>query len=402
MVFIIIFGAVNYNSLILSQGFCVKVAIVHDWLTTYAGAESVLAQIIDCFPDADIYTLVDYLKPQERDFLKGKKVNTSFVQKIPLMRKKYRLFINLFTYAIEQFDLSQYDLIISSSHAVAKGVLTGPDQLHICYCHSPMRYAWDLQHQYLKESGLNKGFKSIIARFMLHKLRMWDYKTANGVDYFIANSEFIAKRIYKIYRREATVIYPGINLSKFSCEQNNKKDYFLAVSRLVPYKQMPLIAQAFKQMPDKQLIIIGTGPEQKKIEHLAANATNITFLGYQSDINLIKYLHQAQALIFAAEEDFGIISIEAQACGTPVIAYAKGGNVETVINIDQANPTGVLFHEQTTDSIRQALTIFTQNQHLITSSACINNAKKFNSDIFKEKFSQFVNERFLQFKSQKN
>ncbi|MCX8515114.1 MAG: glycosyltransferase [Burkholderiales bacterium] len=377
-----------------------KIAIVHDWLSTYAGAESVLAQIIACYPHADVYTLVDYLTPKERGLLKAKSITTSFVQKIPFMRQKYRLFINLFTYAIEQFDLSQYDLIISSSHAVAKGVLTGPNQLHICYCHSPMRYAWDLQHQYLNESGLNKGIKSIVARFMLHKLRLWDYRTANGVDYFIANSKFIANRINKIYRRQATVIYPGINLTKYASNANRKKNYFLAVSRLVPYKKMALIAEAFKLMPDRQLIMIGSGPEQKKIERLIANTANITFLGYQPENTLIDYLQQAQALVFAAEEDFGIISIEAQACGTPVIAYAKGGNLETVINIDQINPTGVLFTEQTTASICQAVTTFRQQQHLITSSSCISNAQKFSNDEFKEKLTHFVKDKLHDFQLQ--
>lgn len=378
-----------------------KVAIVHDWLYTYAGAEKVLEQIILCFPQADLFSLIDFIPDSKRHFLRDKPVTTSFIQKLPFAKTKHRQYLPLMPLAIEQFDLSGYDLVISSSHAVAKGVLTGPYQLHICYCHSPIRYAWDMQHQYLIETGINRGLRSWLARYFLHKIRLWDYRTANGVDEFIANSRFIAKRIYKVYRRESAIIYPGIDLTKFPYLVN-KKDYFLAVSRLVPYKKMSLITEAFKQMPDKKLIIIGDGPERKKIEAIVNTAPNINYLGYQDDHNLVNYLQKAQALIFAAEEDFGIIPIEAQACGTPVIAFGRGGSLETVRGLDQSEPTGVFFYEQTTAAIIQAVEQFITSSSLIRSENCLKNAQLFGNEIFRQKLSSFIMEKYEDFKGQRN
>jgi glycosyltransferase involved in cell wall biosynthesis len=243
----------------------VRVAIIHDWLVTYAGAERILEQIIKIFPDADLFSLVDFIPSDKREFLGNKIVNTSFIQKLPFAEKKYRHYLPLMPLAIEQFDLSDFDLIISCSHAIAKGVLTGPDQLHIsCVC-SPIRYAWDLQHQYLKESGLDKGLKGWLAKVILHKIRLWDYRTSNGVDYFIAISEFISRRIWKIYRREAKVIYPPVYVNDFLFS-DNKEDFYLTASRMVPYKKIDLIIKAFAEMPDKKLVVIGDGPDFKKIQ----------------------------------------------------------------------------------------------------------------------------------------
>jgi len=213
-----------------------RVAVVHEWLTTYAGSEKVLAQLLKLFPHADVFVLVDFLAPAERGFLQGHKVTTSFIQRLPFAKKKYRAYLPLMPLAVEQFDLSEYDLIISSSHAVAKGVITGPDQIHISYVHSPMRYAWDLQHQYLRESGLQSGMKGWIAKYLLHRLRLWDARTANGVDVFVANSSFIAKRIWKVYRREAKVVYPPVDVAVFSLS-SAKSSFYLAASRMVPYKK---------------------------------------------------------------------------------------------------------------------------------------------------------------------
>ncbi|MCW8996475.1 MAG: glycosyltransferase, partial [Psychromonas sp.] len=300
-----------------------KVAIVHDWLVVNGGAEKVLKAVLELYPNADIYTLVDFLPKSARGWLKNNKVTTSFIQRLPFASSQYRNYLPLFPIAIEQFDLAGYELVISSSYAVAKGVITGPEQPHVCYCHSPARYAWDLQTEYLKESGIEKGFKSIIARYFLHKFRIWDVRTANGVDQFIANSEFIKKRIYKCYRRKALVIYPPVDIERFElC--NEKEDFYLTASRLVPYKRIDLIAAAFVTMPDKKLKIIGSGPQMEKLQAITENAANIEVMGYQSDEVMVKEMQKAKAFVFAAEEDFGILPVEAQACGTPVIAFGKG------------------------------------------------------------------------------
>lgn len=371
-----------------------KVAIVHEWFVSYAGAEKVIEQLIKCYPDADIFALIDCLSPDSRKFLQGKNVKTSFLQKIPFIKQKYQLFLPIMPFAIEQFDLSDYDVIISSSHAVAKGVLTGPNQLHICYCHSPIRYAWDLQHQYIKES--NKGFLlSWIMRYFLHKIRMWDYRTANGVDYFIANSNFIAKRIKKVYGRDSEVIFPPVSIQKFT-PQANKQEYYFTASRLVPYKKVDLIAKAFAKMPDKELIIAGTGEGASKIQELADSFTNIKYLGFISDNKMIELMQNAKAFIFAAEEDFGIIPVEAQACGTPIIAYGRGGVCDSVI-VESEHATGVFFHKQDTDSIISAVNEFEQTQ--IHYNDCVSNSQKFSENIFRDKFTNFVSIKHKDFKS---
>ena len=297
-----------------------KIAVVHDWLVVYGGAEKVLEQILNIYPEADLFALVDFLDEDKRDFIKDKKVKTSFIQRLPKAKTKYRNYLPLMPLAIEQLDLSKYDLIISSSYCVAKGIITSPNQVHISYVHSPIRYAWDLQHQYLKEAGLTKGLKGWLAKIILHYMRIWDTRTSNGVDYFIANSKFIAKRIWKCYRREADVIYPPVDVEAFEyCDQ--KEDFYLTASRMVPYKKMDLIVEAFTHIPDKKLIVIGTGPDFDKIQKIAQGHDNIKLMGYQPFSVLKEHMQKAKAFVFAAEEDFGITPVEAQACGTPVIAY---------------------------------------------------------------------------------
>ncbi len=304
-----------------------KVAIIHDWLVTYAGAERVLEQVLKIWPHADLFSIVDFLKPDERGFISTRKVTTSLIQKIPGAKRWYRNWLPLMPLAVEQFDLTGYELVISSSHAVAKGVLVGPDQLHICLCHSPIRYAWDLQGQYLKESNLDTGVKSYMVRWLLHRMRIWDFRSASGVDFFVAVSKFISRRIKKTYRRESHVIYPPVDIEKFQLKVD-KEDFYLASSRLVPYKKIPLIIEAFNSMPDKKLIVIGDGPDAERCKRLAGN--NVVFMGYQSTEVLKDHMQRAKAFVFAAEEDFGIIPVEAQACGTPVIAFGKGGALETI------------------------------------------------------------------------
>lgn len=297
--------------------------------------------------------------------------------------------------AIEQFDLSAYDLILSSSHAVAKGVITGPNQLHISYVHSPIRYAWDMQHQYLRESGLQRGLKGAFAKWMLSRMRMWDYRTANGVDYFIANSEFIASRIWKVYRRESSVIYPPVNVNAFAYRED-KEDFYLTASRMVPYKKMDMIAEAFAGMPDKKLVVIGSGPDMEKVKAQAAKAPNIQVLGYQPDAVLIDHMQRAKAFVFAAEEDFGITPVEAQACGTPVIAYGKGGSLETVRGLGVPQPTGVFFEEQTAAQVMAAVSRFENEGGAIQAANCRKNAVRFSPESFRKKLQQHVDNKLHQ------
>lgn len=368
-----------------------KVAIVHDWLTVYAGAEKVLEQMFEIWPDADLFAVVDFLPADKRHFVKGKNATTTFLQRMPKARTHYRNYLALMPIAMEQLDLSGYEVIVSSSHAVAKGVLTGPDQLHVSYVHSPIRYAWDLQHQYLSESGLTRGLKSILARCVLHYIRMWDLRTANGVDVFAANSHFIARRIQKVYRREAEVIYPPVDVARFTVRED-KEDFYFTASRMVPYKKIPLIVQAFAQMPDKRLIVIGEGPEFDKAKAVAT--PNVTLLGYQSTEVLIDHMQRARAFVFAAEEDFGITPVEAQACGTPVIAYGKGGALETVNDKGDA-PTGLFFAEQTTGAICDAVAKFESMRNKFSTAACRRNAERFSPAIFREKLRALVERAWL-------
>ncbi|NBK99959.1 MAG: glycosyltransferase family 4 protein [Erysipelotrichia bacterium] len=359
-----------------------KVAIVHDWLTVYAGSEKVLEQLLKLFPQADIFTIVDFLPKKDRSFLEDHKITTSFIQNFPFAKMKYRRYLPFMPLAVEQFDLSAYDLVISSSHAVAKGVITGPDQKHICYIHSPMRYAWDLQHQYLKESMLDKGIKGWLAKYLLHKMRLWDMRTANGVDHFIANSNYIAKRVWKVYRRESLVIYPPVDIDSFElCTQ--KKDFYFTASRMVPYKKIDLIVEAFSNMPDKKLIVIGDGPDMEKIK--AKASSNIVLMGYQTFEVLRDHMQRARAFVFAAEEDFGIAPVEAQACGTPVIAFRKGGAMETVIE----NVTGVFFDEQTIESLMGAICHFETVS--FDNYKVRENALKFSNERFLQEMKDFIN-----------
>ena len=364
-----------------------KIAIVHEWFVTYAGSERVVEQILNLFPHADLFAVVDFLNDSQRGFIQNKPVKTTFIQKLPFAKAKFRQYLPLMPLAIEQLDLSAYDLIISSSHAVAKGVLTSPHQLHISYVHSPIRYAWDLQHQYLKESNLERGIKSWIARWILHQIRIWDTRTANGVDLFVANSQFIARRIQKVYRRSAAVIYPPVDLRNYTlCKQ--KQEFYLTASRLVPYKRIDLIVEAFSQMGDRALIVIGDGEQMVKIR--AKASSNIKFLGHLEPEALREYMQKARAFVFAAEEDFGITPVEAQACGTPVIAYGRGGVCESVRGLDCDRPTGVFFAEQTVASIRAAVLEFEQNSDRILPKICHENAMRFSTERFQAEFLQFV------------
>jgi glycosyltransferase involved in cell wall biosynthesis len=364
-----------------------RVALVHDWFTVYSGAERVFEQMVSLFPDADIYSSIDFLPEGERAFLGGKTPITSFAQHWPMMRKHYRKWLPLLMFAVEQLDVSDHNLILSSNAAIGKGILTGPEQLHISYVHSPMRYAWDLQHQYLKESGLERGLRGLMARWLLHRARFWDLRTANGVDHFIANSEFIARRIWKVYRREATVIYPPVDTIRFEMVEK-KDDFFLTVSRFVPYKKIPIIVEAFARMPERRLVVIGDGPDMDKVKALAT--PNVHILGHQTMDQLVGYMQRARAFLFAAQEDFGISPVEAQACGTPVIAYGRGGALETIRGQHEPHPTGFFFHGQTPEAIVNSVLEFERTEGDFTPRACRENAERFSVDVFRQRYRDFV------------
>ncbi|WP_263755000.1 glycosyltransferase family 4 protein [Klebsiella pneumoniae] len=376
-----------------------NVGIVADWFITYAGSEKVVAEFLDVFPEAELYSVVDFLSSENKSHFKNKNITTTFIQNFPFARKKYQSYLPFMPLAIEQLDVSKHDVILSSSHAVAKGVLTGPDQLHISYIHSPIRYAWDLQHQYLRESNLHKGFKGLLAKWILHNIRIWDCRTSNGVDHFIANSKFIARRIKKVYGRNADVIYPPVDVERFTLNEN-KEQYYFTASRLVPYKRIDLIVEAFGHMKDKKLVVIGDGPEMNKIK--AKATSNIEILGYQSNSVMVDYMRNARAFVFAAEEDFGITPVEAQSCGTPVIAYGKGGALETIRPIGVEKATGVFFYNQDVKSIIDSVNFFEQHSDEIILSDCRLNALKFSEQRFKEEIKEYVMNRHAEFLASKS
>ncbi|PTN02879.1 glycosyltransferase involved in cell wall biosynthesis [Mangrovibacterium marinum] len=366
-----------------------KKALIHDWYTVYGGAERCVECFTNIWDDFDHYSLIDDLSAEHREImLKGKSTKNSFIQKLPWGKTKYRQYLPLFPLAIEQFDLSDYELILSSSSCVAKGVLTRPDQLHISYVYSPVRYAWDLYHQYLKESKLEKGLKGLIAKYFLYKLRLWDYSTANRPDYYIAISQYVANRIKKIYNKDSIVIYPPVDTDLYTLT-TERDDYFITSSRMVPYKKMDLIVEAFSES-GRKLIVIGDGPDFQKIKKLAK--PNVILKGYVGRDEMLKLTQKARAFIFAAEEDFGIAPIEAQACGVPVIAYGKGGALETIKGIFpnkqdfKSETTGVFFEQQTTESLNQAVDYFEKNEKLFKPVEIRKNAERFSKQRFEEEF----------------
>ena len=366
-----------------------KIALVHEWLTTYAGSDKVLAEMANIYPEADIFCLINFLSETDMDHFRGRSITPSFLQKIPFSKNYYTYMLPLMPLAIEQHDLSQYDIIISNCHAVAKGVITTQRQLHVCYCYTPMRYAWDLQHQYLEGSGFG-AVRRGLARYFLHKIRIWDQRTSNGVDHFVACSRYISGRIKKTYRRSSDVIYPNVDTDRYNIDDTKREDFYLTASRMVPYKQMHLIVEAFTKMPNRKLVVIGDGPKYKYAKSIATSNTRI--LGYQSNQILLDNLRRCRAFIFASEEDFGIAPLEAQACGTPVIAFGRGGARETVVD----GITGLHFHEQTTDSIIDAINRFEAAGDIYDHQKIRAHAETFSTVVFREKFSQFVSEKWAE------
>lgn len=366
-----------------------KVAIVHEWLDTFAGSERVVEQLLACWPQADLFVVCDFMPESERGFLGGRRPRTTFIQRLPFARTRFRWYLGLMPVAIEQLDLAGYDLVVSSSHAVAKGVLTGPGQLHVSYVHSPMRYAWDLQHEYLRQAGMDSGIKSPLVRWMLHRLRAWDHASAARVDVVVANSNYIGERIRKAWGRESVVVHPPVDVDGFQMHRQ-KEEFFLVASRWVPYKRVDLVAQAFRHMPHRRLVIVGGGPCEAQVRDAAGGAPNIEIRGHVPFGELVGLMQRARACLHAAEEDFGIALVEAQACGTPMIAFARGGARDIVRSPPAPNPTGVLFPTQSAASIVEALELFDSCRHTITPEACRRNAMRFTRERFRAAMIELV------------
>ena len=376
-----------------------KYALVHEWLTPLAtgGSELVVQEILKHINEADVYALIDFESTNPESYLFGRQIGTTFLQHFPRARSGVQKYLPLLPLAIEQLDLREYDIILSSSHAVAKSVLTSPQQLHVSYCHTPMRYAWDLTFDYLRSSFAGRGIPGVATRYLLHRLRQWDAISANRVDYFIANSQHTARRIWRCYRREAAVIYPPVNIDRFPFK-SQKQDFYVTVCRLVSYKNIGAIVQAFNQL-GRNLVVIGTGPELEKIRQMAK--PNVQVLGRQPAEVVEKYLAEAKAFVYAAIEDFGIALVEAQACGTPVISYAAGGALETVLDIRQhpESGTGLFFSSQTAAALVEAVKEFEQLQGKFQPSAGRLRAASFAPEVFQQRYLAFVEQCFQEFRS---
>lgn len=377
-----------------------KVAIAHDWLVTLGGSELVLRELLHIFPDAAVYTLIDKMADADRSFIGVKRPQTTFLDRVPGVASSYRRLLPLFPVAVSALDLGEFDLVISNSHAVAKGVRTRSHQLHVCYCLSPMRYAWDLRHQYLEESGLARGLRGYAANRLLDTLQRWDRSTSAHVDSFATLSNYIADRIARAYRRTATVIYPPVDVDYFEFADDRRPgggDYYFTMSRFVPYKRIDLIARAFARLRDRRLIIAGDGPDAPKVRAVAG--PNVELVGRVEREEARSLLGGARAFLFAAEEDFGIAPVEAQARGVPVIAYGRGGALETVRGLDHDAPTGVFFSDQSEDAIVQAVRQFETHAERIAPVACRRNAERFAERVFREQFAAFVDREWQAFRS---
>lgn len=376
-----------------------RVAIVHYWFVGRAGGEKVVEALAEIFPQADLYCLIaDPGKFPPK--LKGHKLHVSFLQKIPGAFKFHRHFLFLQPIALEQFDFSGYDLVISSESGPAKGVITSPQTCHICYCHSPMRYIWDMYSQYVRT--MNPAVK-IVFSVVAHYLRQWDLASASRVDYFLANSNFVASRIRKFYRRESTVIHPPveINLESFQATQG---EHYLSVGRLVDYKRVDLAVLACTRL-SKKLRVIGDGPQYKALRRLAG--PTVEFLGSLSDVELHKEFALCRALIFPGEEDFGMVPVEAQGFGKPVIAFGRGGTLETIRGLNGAKadldaPTGVFFHEQSVESLSAAISQYESNASRFDAHQIRKHAQQFSSEVFQRQIQEFVVSAMNEFHSRAN
>ena len=360
-----------------------KVAIVHDWLVNYGGAELFVEYLLKIYPDAEIFTLV-YDKKRIGNHFTDVKIHTSSIQKLPMASKLYTKLLKFMPSAFESFDFSGYDLVISSSSSCAKGVITPPYVPHVAFIHSPMRYAWDLFFDYKKRSGKITGF---FMNRWIPSLRLWDYVSSQRIDTIIANSKFIARRIKKFWNRDAQVIYLPVDVSRFNPNDGEREDFYVAFSRLVPYKRIDLAVTACRSL-GKKLIVIGGGSEMDNLKKLAAGDKNITFLGRVSDDILQNHLQRCKALLFCAEEDFGFVPLEAQACGSPVIAFGRGGALETVVN----GKTGIFFDRQETESLSKAILDFEKMdaEGKFQKKNIVDHARSFTKERFQKEFKEAV------------
>lgn len=377
-----------------------KIALVHEWLTPKAtgGSELVVREILSCL-EADLYALIDFESRNPDSYLFQRPIGTTFLQHFPKAESGVQKYLPFLPFAIEQLDLRSYDIILSSFHAVAKGVLTRAEQMHVCYCHAPLRYAWDLTFEYLENSRLGRGLPGWFTRYLLHRLRQWDVQSANRVDYFVANSKHTARRIWRCYRRSATVIYPPVDTTRFAFNPQ-KEDFYLTVSRLVSYKKISLIVRAFNQL-GKPLIVIGDGPELAQIRQLAK--PNIRILGWQSNEVVESYMAHAKGFVYAAYEDFGIAPVEAQACGTPVIAYGAGGTLETVRDVRHHGEmgTGILFEQQTEADLTAAIAAFEEYQHQLKPDQVRSHALTFSPEVFRQRYLTHLEHCYQAFQTER-
>lgn len=363
-----------------------KVAVIHDWLGPMTGAERVLDHILRCYPGADVYTTLDALPPQHRALLGSSRVTTSFIQHLPRAGTAYWNYIPLMPLAVERFDLSAYDLVISNSHTIAKGVKTGRHQTHVCYLETPMRFAWDLEQYYLERFRLSAPRRAL-ARGVFRWMRQWDLRSVPHIAAFASVSAFVARRCEHLYHRASEVVYPPVDVDYFT-PAGDRNDFYLAASRLTPFKRLDLIVEAFAALPHRRLVVIGDGPERDRIRAMAT--PNVSLLGYQPDDVLRDHMRRARAFLFAAPEDFGMIMAEAQACGTPVIALGVGGACEIVRGLDHPEPTGVLFGDGTPASVVDAVHQFEAEQSRMSAAACRANALRFTPAAFQRGLTRVV------------
>ena len=363
-----------------------RIRYVHEWLTDWGGSEDVTRAMLRALPGEALHATIDFLSPQHRAKFGAVPIRTTFLQRLPFARTRFWNYLPLTPLAVETHDLRDAQVIVSSSHAFAKGVLTTAEQLHVSYVHSPMRYAWDLHHEYLADYGLDRGAKGLLARYVFHRLRQWDRQTANNVDLFLANSRHVQRRIWRAYRRVARVLYPPVAVSRFAFEPR-KGDHYVTVSRLVSYKRIDLLLEAFRAMPQRKLVVIGDGPEMPRLRALCP--PNVELLGYQPADVVQQHLGGARAFLFAAHEDFGISPLEAQACGTPVIAYGVGGAGETVRDLrSETRPTGLLYDAQSAASLKAAVEAF--DAASIDPQDCRLWAEGFGEQVFEQRFREVM------------
>ncbi len=375
-------SASGLEAILGSPGGDPRVALVHDWCPSFRGGERVLAELSRLNHGCEVFTLFDFLPDEvKNEHFSGIPFHTSIADHLPFVERFYRSLFFACPFLIEQFDVTEFDAVISSSAAFARGVLTRPDQPHMCYVHSPMRYAWDEQFSYLQQGRMGYGPKGLLFRYFLHRMRTWDTRTAHGPDLMVANSTFVRSRIRRIYGRDAEVIFPPVEVEEVET-RTEKDDYFVTASFLAPYKRTDLVITAFNAMPEKRLVVVGDGQQSKHLRALAG--PNITFTGYLPREAYVKTVGSAQALVFAGCEDFGIALAEAQAWGTPLIAFGRGGATDIVQPPGKsARPTGILFGRQTADVIKDAVAWFGDNRAMFTSAACRQNALRFRPERFR-------------------